>query len=460
MSEPVLRAYRKAWEATIVHALDEISFMPPDMFFQIEKRSGTGKRKEHSLMGGLCTLLSGDFLQLPPVEGSSLARPLDEKGFFVDASSQDKKIERDERHGSKTKEERDNRERRDEECRGGFALWRNQCRSVTNLSLNMRTTQPLAGILSGMRNKKMTDESWRSLEDRLLGCRRSGNGGMKPLPPGELDDRLSQPPFVNNPVVYIVHRHKLRACQSYRNAVKSCVALREPLYLSVARDETTSANEQYFTDEVRRQLLEKANLRHVKNLPGTLVLYRGLRLLLQKKICVQLSLVNGCECILEDIVFSDDERLPEHAFAGALIVLEYMPTRLLLRAVGAQWVLPSVHLPHLPDGYDRKGLFLLKPHYDELTEGLPCKVLRTHFPIVPADVRIVHSAQGEGFEANIVDMAKPPTMGPEEHWLSNYVMISRASSLEGLLILRLPSRADMTRGSRHLYANRGIRKGY
>ena len=47
----------------------------------------------------------------------------------------------------------------------------------------------------------------------------------------------------------------------------------------------------------------------------------------------------------------------------------------------------------------------------------------------------------------VVDMAQPPGMKPEVHWLSTYVMLSRATSIESLLILRLATREQLTVGA-------------
>ena len=76
------------------------------------------------------------------------------------------------------------------------------------------------------------------------------------------------------------------------------------LYISLACDSVESRQTELFTDALRRQMLEKSNLRYVKNLPGTLPLHRGMRMLLYDKICVRLLLMHGCACILEDIIFA------------------------------------------------------------------------------------------------------------------------------------------------------------
>ena len=67
--------------------------------------------------------------------------------------------------------------------------------------------------------------------------------------------------------------------------------------------------------------------------------------------------------------------------------------------------------------------------------------------MVPADTRIVYSAQGEGFDACVGDLERPLNMTPDVHWLSTYVICSRARSFDGLLFLRLCSRADLERGA-------------
>ena len=61
---------------------------------------------------------------------------------------------------------------------------------------------------------------------------------------------------------------------------------------------------------------------------------------------------------------------------------------------------------------------------------------------VPADTITVYAAQGSTFEAVVADMQKPLNYDAAQHWLACYVMLSRAESLEGFLVLR-----PATRGS-------------
>ena len=54
-----------------------------------------------------------------------------------------------------------------------------------------------------------------------------------------------------------------------------------------------------------------------------------------------------------------------------------------------------------------------------------------------------YAAQGNAWHAVIVDLMRPPRITPTIFWLSIYVMLSRAYTISGLLILRMPQRADM-----------------
>lgn len=78
--------------------------------------------------------------------------------------------------------------------------------------------------------------------------------------------------------------------------------------------------------------------------------------------------------------------------------------------------------------------------------GHAVQVRRVQFSVVPASTRIVYNAQGEGFDAVVCDIARPPSVTASVHFLSCYVMLSRARTLEGLLILRLATREQLSMG--------------
>ena len=56
----------------------------------------------------------------------------------------------------------------------------------------------------------------------------------------------------------------------------------------------------------------------------------------------------------------------------------------------------------------------------------------------------VYATQGSTFDAVIADMERPPNLDLAKHWLACYVMLSRARSLDGLLILRPATRKELS----------------
>ena len=201
------------------------------------------------------------------------------------------------------------------------------------------------------------------------------------------------------------------------------------------------------TDAVQRELLQRVSPDLTRNLPSFLPLYIGMRLLISSKDCVRFGIVKGCPCILRHIVFAEDEELPSQVRAGHAHPLQLMPISLILQAVEAEWTLPRSELPEgLPDDVDRRGLFQLGPTYDYLRvkhEDTYFTVRRTSFMASPADTMTVYAAQGSTFDAVVADMQRPPNLDLSKHWLACYVMLSRARSLEGFLVLRPATRAEL-----------------
>ena len=123
--------------------IDELSMLGPNKFYQLDQRTRQATMRFEATMGGLATNCSVDFLQLPPVDTPSTAMPLEKDGYVVpEEFLPDKDAEAD--------KDAQRREARWSEMRFGCRLWREQFRTVTCRSLNMRTTGPLRDILQEM----------------------------------------------------------------------------------------------------------------------------------------------------------------------------------------------------------------------------------------------------------------------------------------------------------------------
>ncbi|KAJ7497910.1 hypothetical protein B0H11DRAFT_2226597 [Mycena galericulata] len=84
--------------------------------------------------------------------------------------------------------------------------------------------------------------------------------------------------------------------------------------------------------------------------------------------------------------------------------------------------LPPKHAPILADTVD-----MTFKHPDS---GKKCLIKRTQVPLVPAFAMTAHKAQGKSLDVVMMDLES--TIGTE----APYVMLSRATSLEGVFILR------------------------
>ena len=221
------------------------------------------------------------------------------------------------------------------------------------------------------------------------------------------------------------------------------------MYVVKAAVEAPIGKEHLLTPSTMAEMLRLTNQHHTGSVPSVLPLYIGMTVLLQSKDCVRFGLMKGCECRVEQIFFDELEVLPTVILLGQPVELSYVPQYLLLRALGTAWSLPQRKLPQLPLTADRQGLFLLSPKSvylkRQVTKGEYCSFKRTNFQVVPADTRIVYAAQGATFKAVVADMERPPRMDSDTHWLACYVMMSRATSIEGFLVLRPAFLCELSR---------------
>ena len=431
-----------------------------DHFDMTDLRLRQAKNEPDLEFGGMGISLSGDLLQLKPIGKPSFAERYQESAAKhpeprkkgLEATKQRKR-----RAGMAAVEAEDEAEEEVSEhvyenrahAQRGDATYLT-FRTVISLNVNLRAPGVLGDLQAAMRRGEVTRELWEIYASRKL-----TSAGVA------LDSRLSAPPFSNHPIHYIVQRHKLRVQLSLDNAIMHCSEHKKRLYCVVASDTVSSPlQRRHFTQEIRAELQAVVKPSALGHLPGLCFLYIGMRVLLYDKVCVRLGLVNGCECVLEHIVFAEAEAVPvDGAFvAGRPHTLQYMPNALLLRAIGVPWQLPVGELPILPDHItDRRGLFILNPLQRNLvpsrvrclnpSKGISITVTRVQFPIEPADVCIVYGAQGQSWDAVVADMERAPRWSDDDHWLSCYVMISRARALEGLLLLRLATWEELNRGA-------------
>jgi hypothetical protein len=434
LAKTALRQHQKQWAKAIQVFLDEVSMVSADQFLQCDVRLRQAKFKPQAKFGGLAMNICGDFLQLPPVDKTgtrkSLAKPVDAVGDIE--MEEDLPTEMQNETTSIAKQKR--KEQAALEGRQGFELWRS-IRRVVNLCVNVRAPGVLGRLQAEMRAGKISDDMWQVYTSRIM------------VPDdARLKDVSSA--FCMHPITFIVHRHRLRVMRSLQTAREDARKLQTPLYLVQARDDPVRIGDAAkLSPAVREDLLRRVNPEQTKSLPSFLPLYVGMRLILASKDCVRIGIVKGCPCVVESIVLASDEMVPYTLVAGEPHSLTFMPVSLLLRAEKADWVLPRGDLPSsLPKNIDRRGLFQLRPTYDYLSAQVGSeyvKVRRTTFKVMPADTITVYNAQGGTFPVVVADMERPRNLPAPQHWLACYVMLSRATDLNGFLVLRAATRKEL-----------------
>ena len=405
MTSQRLAAHRQRWRGKIGHCVDEISMTSPKQLHQINVRCQEALQSSKPF-GGLWTWLSGDFLQLPPVGMPSLADPTSAGAT-------------------------------DGETALGQAVWQGVTTHI-NLNENMRSSGQLARLLQQMRDGALTDDLWAALCARLI----------QPTHSGEPDPRLQRPPFTSA-CQCIVSRHAVRAPIAYAQTLQRSIETRQLFCVLQALDTIVSPPPALDLANAHKHFLAIANIRHTGSLPGILPLHVGAYVRLTGgKNCLQLGIMKGALCQIVDMQLHPHDR-QNLAFVGDVHVLQFLPSYLLLRLVGAAWTLPQTCLSHFPPLQSYVGVFLLAPDAEQFNfkyAGHDLKVRRTSFAVLPAQCNVVYAAQGESFQATLLDLAAPPRTDPKKHWLAIYVMLSRAHSLDAILLLRNAPREAFTCG--------------
>jgi ATP-dependent exoDNAse (exonuclease V) alpha subunit len=168
------------------------------------------------------------------------------------------------------------------------------------------------------------------------------------------------------------------------------------------------------TDPELKDHLENLNSEITNQRLGKIPLIPGMPVMITQNYDVEGGIVNGCTGILKKIRYKEDSLGNRYATSCVIesktITAEKMPSLALGQAVVLQ---------------DTIDITFKHPH-----SGKRCKIKRTQLPITPAFAMTAHKAQGQTMKKVIIDIES--VRGTE----APYVMVSRVTSLDGLLILR------------------------
>ena len=264
----------------------------------------------------------------------------------------------------------------DEEAVCGLSAFR-KITDVVCLTKVVRAPNALGALCTCIRELRITDDVWTLLQSRVI---------------QENDERLTKPPFSTSACKIIVQRHLLRCAMSNEAVLAQSPKMKTPVYLVTARDDVQTADAG-IRAEVQSMLQNEHTLRKTARKPSLLLIYEGARMLLEGKDCRLLGLMNGAEVVVEKIILSDSEAWTEPRTVNPNVTqLKYMPTAIIVRVPGVEWILPEkclgpLHIHALPA--DLRGIFIVRPDtsmpFKVLHKGIKWRVTRTQLNLIPAN---------------------------------------------------------------------------
>ena len=160
LTSNVLKKHRERWRTAAALFIDEIPMLSPEQLHQTNVRVQQATRQAQRLFGGLLIVMSGDFLQLPPLERGSLAkRPTATSSHDGEDTETAQQPGPD--PGAQTGE-----------ASQGFLLWHVLTR-VVSLAIHIQAPGLLGRLQAEMRSGSISGEMWRLYMSRIFGARRS-----------------------------------------------------------------------------------------------------------------------------------------------------------------------------------------------------------------------------------------------------------------------------------------------
>ena len=374
-----------SWRRILLLCIDEISMVPADLFSETELRARQVKQID-SPWGLLSLLLTGDFLQLPPVAAVSLADHTADNAKQTETTSAGHLVQL-------------------LDSARGRRLWRD-IKSCVLLEHSHRTHGLLQDFLHAMRKGAIPDHLIKDLLQRSI------------LPH---DQRLQIPKFWEHTACVGVLRHNSRAVACLWRAKVLASLAGERLLVCPAIDAYKSDGLVPANDpEILRYLCHVTNLTDTKKLPGFLYLWHGCSLCLEDKISEEHGLVRGCRGTLESVLFHANEPAYDPNPSLEPHFLQNMPLGLLLRIPGASFqqspLLPHGICPIFPVTRDWKHKTTQEahPYLDCRTRSLlhegSLSISRRQLPCTNPLACTAYNLQGQEISAMLADLSRPPRM--------------------------------------------------
>jgi len=312
-------------------------------------------------------------------------------------------------------------------CAKSEALYHpvNLAKDSDDAKIGRRIYEEFSTVITLREQMRITDQGWRDFLVRLRYGRvqRQDLTTLRSLLLQHSPIDFSSPPWTDASL--ITPRHAVRTHWNQASLRKACSESGQRLLVCHAED--TIANRHLSLRE-RYALAQRSSgdrRRKRKDLPETIELAIGMKVMVTSNIATDLDITNGARGIVVDIILNPEEPPLED---GSIITLKYLPQCVLVKLSRTR----AARLDGLDDGVI--PIFPAKSSM-QVTLGRKTKtVTRFQYPITAAYCFTDYRAQGQTIPRVIVDIASPPS--GKLSLFNLYVALSRSSGRETIRLLR------------------------
>jgi hypothetical protein len=383
------------WQAKEVIVIDECSMMSTQMIVQVDKALKRFRRCDDLPFGGIpVVILSGDFLQFPPIGGSSLLRdPIEKRKTQHDSGDLPRSLRQGER-----------------DHHTGHEIFQ-RFQNVIILTEQMRQSADpeFANILKQLRDQEQTPEGLQCLNNRVESFH-------------SID--------VSDATQFITKTNAVRYTINLNVAFQYATSNERPLHIFLSKmwacDRITRRGIDNGMQPTRplteRELLDALEIMDntENHTPAYFQFVPGMPVMVTKNVFQSLGVANGSVFTAIDFIPNPSSEIIE--LPGGIVIHSRPPNCLLMTSQSAN----SIQLP----GLDAGVIPLLPISEPVIRQGRTSSTWRTGLPCTPAFAITDYKSQGGSFNKVGLDI------DTRSSFSSLYVSLSRCRTLEGVSLLQ------------------------
>jgi hypothetical protein len=312
-------------------------------------------------------------------------------------------------------------------CAKSEALYHpvNLAKDSDDAKIGRRIYEEFSTVVTLREQMRVTDPGWRDFLVRLRygQVQRSDLTMLRTLLLQHSSIDFSSPPWVDASL--ITPRHAVRTHWNQASLRKTCSESGQRLLICHAEDSITNRPLVLRERYALAQRSTGDGRRKRKDLPETIELAIGMKVMVTSNIATDLDITNGARGVITDIILNPEEPPLEDC---SIITLKYLPQCVLVKLNRTR----AARLDGLDDGVI--PIFPAKSSMQIVLEKKAKTVTRLQYPVTAAYCFTDYRSQGQTISHVIVDIASPPS--GKLSLFNLYVALSRSSGRETIRLLR------------------------